>query len=182
MNVDEQTSYDGVKGLIITATLTDGDTIISTQQTHYSDTVITFRSISAGDYTCSVTVEDETGPVESVHIPCTVGQGEEKHYKITLYIIVFIDGVTECPTCSSSPLVVGMSVGVVCSVCFLLIGVLIGVLASHKCKKASHEGQSAVAPPPPVYEEVESRSGQVKVHKKEEFQFEKNAAYGHVKQ
>ena len=78
-----------------------------------------------------------------------------------------------------------MSVGVVCSVCFLIIGVLIGVLAtvtSHKCKKASHEGQSAAAPPPPVYyEEMESQSCQDRVHKKEEFQFEENAAYGYVK-
>ena len=84
----------------------------------------------------------------------------------------------------SSPLVLGISVGVVCSVCFLIIGVLIGVLAtvtSHKCKKASHEGQSAAAPPPPVYEEVKSQSGQVKVHKKDEFQLEENTAYGHVK-
>ena len=71
--------------------------------------------------------------------------------------------------------------GVVCSICFLIIGVLIGVLASHKCKKASHEVQSAAAPPPPVYEEVESQSGQVRVHKKEELQLEENTAYGHVK-
>ena len=73
--------------------------------------------------------------------------------------------------------------GVVCSVCCLVIGVLIGVLAnaaSHKCKKASRVGQSATAPPPPVYEEVESRRGQVKVHKKEQFQLEENKAYGHV--
>ena len=80
----------------------------------------------------------------------------------------------------------GVSVVVVCSVCFLIIGVLIGVLANvtshkYKCKNASHKGQSAAAPPPPMYEEVESRSGQVKVQKKEEFQFEENAAYGHVK-
>ena len=77
----------------------------------------------------------------------------------------------------------GVSVGVVCSICFLIIGVLIGVLAtvtSHKCKKASHEGQSAAAPPTPVYEEVESRSGQGKVHEKDEFQLEENTAYGHV--
>ena len=84
---------------------------------------------------------------------------------------------------SIAPAELSVSVGVVCSVCFLIIGVLIGVLAtvtSHKCKKASHKGQSAAAPPPPVYEEVESRSGQVKVHKKEEFQLEENMAYGHV--
>ena len=77
-----------------------------------------------------------------------------------------------------------MSVGVVCSVCFLVIGVLIGVLAtvtSQKCKKVSHEDQSEVASPPPVYEEVESRSSQVKVRKKEEFQLDENTAYGHVK-
>ena len=80
MNVDEQTKCDGVEGLTITATLTDGNLNISTQQTNYSDTVITFRSISAGDYTCSMTVEDETGPVESVHIPCTVDEGKQNYY------------------------------------------------------------------------------------------------------
>ena len=65
---------DGVEGLTITATLTEGsfNTNISTQQTaaDFADGIITFRSISAGDYTCSVTVEDETGPVESMQIPC----------------------------------------------------------------------------------------------------------------
>ena len=76
--------------------------------------------------------------------------------------------------------------GVVCSVCFLIIGVLIGVLAtvaSRKCKKASHEGQSAVAPPTPVYEEVESClergypevSGQLPGNT---FHCEENVAYG----
>ena len=81
-------------------------------------------------------------------------------------------------------MIVNVIVGVVCSVCFLIIGVLIGVLAtvtSHKCKKASHEGQSSAAPPPPVYEEVESWSGKVKDQKKEKFQLEENTAYGHVK-
>ena len=72
-----------MEGLTITATLTDGNRIISTQQTRYSDTVITFRSISTGNYNCSVTVEDETGPLKSVHTPCTVTvvEGEEKHYE-----------------------------------------------------------------------------------------------------
>ena len=82
-------------------------------------------------------------------------------------------------------MVVGVSVGVVCSVCFLIIGVIIGVLAtvtSQKCKKASHDSvQIVMASPPPVYEEVVSQSGQAKVHKKQEFQLEENAAYGHVK-
>ena len=86
----------------------------------------------------------------------------------------------------TSTTVVGVSVGVVCSVCFLLIGVLIGVLAtvtSHKCKKASHEGQSAAAPPSPVYEEMKSRqerghpedSGQLPGNT---FHCEENVAYG----
>ena len=69
VNVDEQTNCDDVEGLIITATLTEG-TIVSTQQADFADGIITFRSISAGDYTCSVTVEDETGPIESMQIPC----------------------------------------------------------------------------------------------------------------
>ena len=53
-----------------------------------------------------------------------------------------------------------MSVGVVSSVCFLTIGVLIGVLAtvtSHKCKRASPKGQSAAATPTHVYEEVNAQ-------------------------
>ena len=79
VNVDEQTNCDGVEGLTITATLNDGNMTISTQRTNYSDTAITFESISASDYTCSVTVEDETGPVESVHIPCTVDKGEQNN-------------------------------------------------------------------------------------------------------
>ena len=70
VNVDEQTNCDGVEGLTITATLTESDTIVSTQQVDFADGIITFTSISAGDYTCSVTVEDETGPVESMQIPC----------------------------------------------------------------------------------------------------------------
>ena len=72
VNVDEQTNCDGVEGLTITATLTDGviDMIVSTEQADFADGIITFRSISAGDYTCCVTVEDETGPVESIQIPC----------------------------------------------------------------------------------------------------------------
>ena len=77
VNVDEQANCDGVEGLTITSTLSDRNVTISTQQTNYSDTAITFESISAGDYACSVTVEDETGPVESVHIPCTVDEGEQ---------------------------------------------------------------------------------------------------------
>ena len=84
VNVDEQTNCDGVEGLTITANM-----IASTQQTNYSDTMVTFSSdsISAGDYTCSVTVEDETGPVESVHIPCAVSRGEQKHNSACLYEI-----------------------------------------------------------------------------------------------
>ena len=72
VNVDEQTNCNGVERLTITATLTEGNTIVSTQQADFEDGIITFMSISAGDYTCSVTVEDETGPIESVRIPCTL--------------------------------------------------------------------------------------------------------------
>ena len=74
MNVDEQTIANCDGALTITANV-----IAATQKINTSDTDVIFGSISAGDYTCSVTVEDETGPVESVHIPCAVGQGELKH-------------------------------------------------------------------------------------------------------
>ena len=70
VNVDEQTNCDGVEGLTITATLTESDTIVSTQQADFADGIITFRSISAGGYTCSVVVADGSETVESVQIPC----------------------------------------------------------------------------------------------------------------
>ena len=93
---------------------------------------------------------------------------------------LYIDAVLFTDYATESPVVTNVIVGVVCSVCFVIIGVLIGVLAtvtSQKCKKTSHEaeGQSAAAPPPHVYEEVE-----IKVHKKEAFQLEENTAYGHM--
>ena len=77
VNVDEQINCADVEGLTITATIVEGNRIVSTpQQTNYSDTVITFRSISAGDYTCMVTIEVGTVTVESMQIPCTVNRGK----------------------------------------------------------------------------------------------------------
>ena len=104
-----------------------------------------------------------------------------------MLLSLFIETTDEVSTpTSASPVVVG----VVCSVCFFIAGVLVGVLATvilHKCRKASYKVQStsATAPPPPVYEGVESHQGrgqpQVKVHSKgKEFQLEENVAYGHV--
>ena len=101
--------------------------------------------------------------------------------------VIFTDYVTESTVVMSvenvteSPVVTNVIVGVVSSVCFLIIGVLIGVLAtvtSQKCKKTSHEAesQSPATLAPHVYEEVE-----IKVRKKEAFQLEENSAYGHVK-
>ena len=100
-----------------------------------------------------------------------------------------IETTDEVSTPTPSPVVVGTGVvvGVVCSVCFFIAGALVGVLATvilHKCKKAV-QSTSATAPPPPVYEEVESHQGrgqsQVKVQSKgKEFQLEENVAYGHV--
>ena len=70
MDVNEQANCEGVEGLSITATIAEGARTISTQEANFADGTITFESISAGDYTCSVTVEDGTGPLESVQIPC----------------------------------------------------------------------------------------------------------------
>ena len=56
--------------LTITATIIEGTTILSTQETSFVDTIISFESISPSDYTCSVTVEDGTGPIQVVNISC----------------------------------------------------------------------------------------------------------------
>ena len=107
VNVDEQTNCDGVERLTITITLTGRDTIVSTQQVDFSDGIITFTSISAGDYTCSVTVEDEIGPVESMQIPCG---GTDcvplaiHSIKLTPKVIIYFFHRLHCPIfyCSSS--------------------------------------------------------------------------------
>ena len=113
-------------------------------------------------------------------------------------MLSFLGSVSFSPTAgtvTTAALVeAGASVGVVvgaaisCSVCFFIAGVLPGLLAAvliRRCKMDSHKGQSAqdTAPPPPVYEEVESRQGkgqeEVKV-RSQDFQLEENVAYGHV--
>ena len=70
MNVNERSFCDDSNELFITATISGGSSVILTEETSFADTTITFESISPGDYTCSVTVEDETGPVEAMQIPC----------------------------------------------------------------------------------------------------------------
>ena len=68
-----QHNCDGQDTLTITATIADGDTIISTQEdTSFTDGSITFESIPVGDYTCTVTVVDGMGAIESQvrQIPC----------------------------------------------------------------------------------------------------------------
>ena len=74
VDVNDQHNCDGQDALTITATIADGDTIISTQEeAAFTDGPITFESISAGDYTCTVTVVDGMGPIESQvqQIPCS---------------------------------------------------------------------------------------------------------------
>ena len=68
-----QHNCDGQDTLTITATIADSDTIISTQEeAAFTDGSITFESILDGDYTCTVTVVDGMGPIESQvqQIPC----------------------------------------------------------------------------------------------------------------
>ena len=72
VDVNEQANCEGVDGLTITATIAEGTRTISTQEANFADGTITFESISAGDYTCSVTVEDGTGPLESMQTPCQI--------------------------------------------------------------------------------------------------------------
>ena len=81
-----------------------------------------------------------------------------------------------------------MVVGVICSVSFFIVGVLVGVMATgmiHKCKKVSYKVQStSETVQPPVYEEMESYQGkgqpQVKFQQPDTLQLEENVAYGHV--
>ena len=70
VNVNEQANCDNVKGLNITASVTRGDQVISSREADFTDNIFTFESISGDDYTCSVSVEDETGVVESMQIMC----------------------------------------------------------------------------------------------------------------
>ena len=71
VNVNERSLCNNVDELTITAIVIEGTRDLATQETvEFADTVITFEFISPGDYTCSVRVEDETGPIEMLQIPC----------------------------------------------------------------------------------------------------------------
>ena len=68
-----QQNCSGRDTLTITATIAHGDTIISTQEdANFTDGSITFESIPDCAYTCTVTVVDGMGPIESQvqQIPC----------------------------------------------------------------------------------------------------------------
>ena len=68
--INEHMYCDEIDELTITATVTEGSRIVSTEETSFANTRITFESIPPGDYTCSVRVEDRTGPVETMQVPC----------------------------------------------------------------------------------------------------------------
>ena len=66
VNINDQVFCEEMDELVITATIAEGSRVISTLETNFADTIISFESISPGDYTCSVTVEDGTGPIETM--------------------------------------------------------------------------------------------------------------------
>ena len=71
VDVNDQANCDGVDGLTITATIADGGNIIASEYAAFADSTITFEeSISPGDYTCFVTVEDGYRPIETMQTPC----------------------------------------------------------------------------------------------------------------
>ena len=71
VNVDEQVNCDGLEGLAITVTLTGGAVDMTAMRADFMDGIITFTSVSAGAYTCTVAVEGDNGFRESMQIPCT---------------------------------------------------------------------------------------------------------------
>ena len=70
VNINEHMFCDEMDELTITATIAEGTRVISTKEALFANAQITFESIPPGDYTCSVRVEDGTGPVETMQIPC----------------------------------------------------------------------------------------------------------------
>ena len=75
VDVNEQANCEGVEGLTITVSvILTNYSITLTRQSDFADVTIVFPNVPAGDHTCSVTVEDGTGPIESMQISCGTGE------------------------------------------------------------------------------------------------------------
>ena len=71
VDVNDQHNCTDQDTLTITATVADGATNISTREgADFTDGPITLEPVPDGDYTCTVTVVDRIGPIESQQIPC----------------------------------------------------------------------------------------------------------------
>ena len=74
--VDVNDQYDCMDQdtLTIMATITDGDgSVIDTRESaDFTDGPITFGSVSVGEFTCTVTIVDGMGPIESQEISCGI--------------------------------------------------------------------------------------------------------------
>ena len=71
VSISNQANCDGVERLSINVTVNTLERIVATQAAEFADTVITFESISAGNYRCRVTVEDGTATVDSMEVSCS---------------------------------------------------------------------------------------------------------------
>ena len=76
MNIENQVFCKEKDQLVITATVAEGSRVLLTQEANFANTIITFESIPPGDYTCSIRVEDGTGPVETMQVPCGSTSGK----------------------------------------------------------------------------------------------------------
>lgn len=74
VDVNEQSNCDGLDGLTINANIMEGDKIISSKMANFTNITITFLNemIPPGDFICSITIEDETGPIESSNRSCAI--------------------------------------------------------------------------------------------------------------
>ena len=89
VDVNERSNCDGVGGLSIRASVTNGTEVISTLQADFADATIMLRSVPPGAYNCSITVQDRIGPIETRVVPCGISYGmllKWLHIKILLYI------------------------------------------------------------------------------------------------
>lgn len=100
VDVNQQANCDNVKGLVLTATITRGDQVISTREADFADNIFVFDSIFGDGYTCSVTVEDESGVMESMQIMC----GKLRNLTTSLSFILYKSQLELHSHCIPSPI------------------------------------------------------------------------------
>lgn len=71
VDVNEDTNCEGVDVLSITVIVT-GDATDLSQSVDFQDISVMLEPLSPGDYTCSVIINDGTGPIDSMEFPCII--------------------------------------------------------------------------------------------------------------